>query len=290
MLLVRKIAAFLFAYVAFVALWLMGWKRETVMANLQHMGVGAGGSVSSGKSRDKLYRELLCNLTRHVGELLFCFDTFKKLPGQVSAYPCRIDCLKFDLAPGSAEVLERMRGGGIFLTAHYGNYEAMGPWLCRLGIPLVASYIPVKPDWLNRILEGKIRAVDDHNYSVNANTPRDFLRLLLDEKLFCLLADQDSRIASAQNGLFMGKPVYNNPLPEFLLKHRFGTPAYICWIEESRGARILHAEQMLTSGNAVSLMSQFNTWLQARIVEKPALWYGFSHRRFYSKSPEIYGK
>lgn len=297
---------------------------------------------------EKLYLELLHNLTRHVGELLFCFKTFKKLPAEFAAYPCRVDGWNFDLAPGAAAVLEKMRSGGIFLTAHYGNYEAMGPWLCRLGIPLVASYIPVKPAWLNRILEGRIRAVDGRSYSVNARTPREFVRQLADGKLFCLLADQDSRIPSALAGEFMGEPVRNNPLPDFLLKHRPETPVFVCWIEErsvqnardARVVRILHAEQipvqtqplgddargcqiarectesapfissesasstspspaLLTSpspalapliplAQRTSVMAEYNAWLEKRIAENPALWYGFTHRRFYSKNPEIY--
>ena len=138
-------------------------------------------------------------------------------------------------------MLEKMRKGGIFLTAHYGNYEAMGPWLCRLGIPLVASYIPVKPNWLNNILERKIRAVNGKSYSVDARTPRDFLRILNDGKLFCLLSDQDSRIPSAIDGTFLDRPANVNPLPDFLLEHRPQTPVFICWMEEVCGVRVLHA-------------------------------------------------
>ena len=36
--------------------------------------------------------------------------------------------------------------------------------------------------------------------------------------------------------------------------------------------------------------SQFNKWLEERIRENPNLWYSFTHRRFYSQSPEIYGE
>lgn len=308
----RKIIASLFAHVAYGLLRFCGWKRKTVYANLRYVGaVGTACCENSCEGAaaetvcEKLYRELLHNLTRHVGELLFCFKTFKKLPAEFAAYPCRVDGWNFDLAPGAAETLKKMRSGGIFLTAHYGNYEAMGPWLCRLGIPLVASYIPVKPAWLNRILEGRIRAVDGRSYSVNARTPREFVRLLADGKLFCLLADQDSRIPSALAGEFMGRPVHNNPLPDFLLKHRPETPVFVCWIEERSGqnarggqihcdarvVRILHAEQIqiqLGVSGSASVMAQFNAWLQSRISENPALWYGFTHRRFYSKNPEIY--
>ena len=308
MIFLGKIAAAFFAWSAYVVLRLAGWKRKTVMANAKYVAMPVD------------YNVLLKNLTRHASELLFRFGTFKRLPADFSKYPCCIDGWTFDIAEGSLPVLEKMRSGGIFLTAHYGNYEAMGPWLCRLGIPLVASYIPVKPKWLNNILERKIRAVDGRSYSVDARTPRDFLRILNDGKLFCLLADQDSRIPSALSGTFLGKPVNVNPLPDFLLKHRPQTPVFICWMEErraflggafSKGAfpsecrkvRVLHAieveraqvadsaqfESAFPAQSSPSVVNtQFNRWLEERIAENPNLWYGFTHRRFYSQSPTIY--
>ena len=294
-----KIIAPVFARVAYAVLKLVGWKRKTVMANAKH--------VSSPVN----YDELLINLTRHVGELLFRFGTFKRLPADFSKYPCRVDGWDFALDEAAIPVLEKMRKGGTFLTAHYGNYEAMGPWLCRLGIPLVASYIPVKPKWLNNILERKIRAVDGRSYSVDARTPRDFLRILNEDNLFCLLSDQDSRIPSALSGTLLGQPVNVNPLPDFLLKHRPQTPVFICWMEErgaspkgtstkgasSKKVRVLHAievvgaqSQIASSTESCVVNSQFNKWLEERIYENPNLWYSFTHRRFYSQSPEIYGE
>ena len=300
----RKIVAAIFARVTYSVLKLAGWKRKTVFANAKHV---TGAVSSRGVSSEALnYAVLLKNLTRHASELLFCFGTFKKLPHDVSAYPCSVDGWNFDIAEGSAPVLEKMRKGGIFLTAHYGNYEAMGPWLYRLGIPLVASYIPVKPKWLNNILERKIRAVDGRSYSVDARTPRDFLRILNDGNLFCLLDDQDSRIPSAIDGTLLGQPANVNPLPDFLLKHRPQTPVFICWMEEvgasSNGAssktlRVLHAIEVAGTQSKVAapaessvVNNQFNNWLEQRIRENPNLWYSFTHRRYYSRSPEIYGR
>ena len=295
-----KIAAAVFAWGAYAVLRLAGWKRKTVLANAKHV---TGAVPSRGISSEALnYAALLKNLTRHASELLFRFGTFKKLPHDVSAYPCRVDGWDFALDEAAIPVLEKMRSGGIFLTAHYGNYEAMGPWLCRLGIPLVASYIPVKPKWLNNILERKIRSVDGRSYSVDARTPRDFLRILNDGKLFCLLSDQDSRIPSALLGTLLGQPVNMNPLPDFLLKHRPQTPVFICWMEE-RGAspegtstkcaslkkvRVLHAIEV--GGAQSKVVEKFNKWLEERICENPNLWYSFTHRRFYSQTPEIYGE
>ena len=303
-----KIAAAVFAWGAYAVLRLVGWKRKTVFANVKHV-AGALSNALNVTNAPTIapvnYDELLFNLTRHVGELLFCFGTFKRLPADFSKYPCRVDGWNFDIAEGSVPVLEKMRKGGIFLTAHYGNYEAMGPWLCRLGIPLVASYIPIKPKWLNNILERKIRAVDGRSYSVDARTPRDFIRILNDGKLFCLLSDQDSRIPSALSGTFLGQPVNVNPLPDFLLKHRPQTPVFICWMEErgaspkdgsSKKIRELHAievgcaqSKIASSTDSCVVNSQFNKWLEERIRENPNLWYSFTHRRFYSQSPEIYG-
>ncbi|MDY6331532.1 MAG: lysophospholipid acyltransferase family protein [Fibrobacter sp.] len=277
-------AAF-FARVAYSVLRLAGWKRKTVLANAKHVAMPVD------------YNVLLKNLTRHASELLFRFGTFKKLPHDFTAYPCCVDGWDFALDEAAIPVLEKMRSGGIFLTAHYGNYEAMGPWLCRLGIPLVASYIPVKPKWLNNILERKIRSVDGRSYSVDARTPRDFIRILNDGNLFCLLSDQDSRISSALPETFLGRPANVNPLPDFLLKHRPQTPVFICWIEErgaspkcasSKKVRVLHAIEV--GGAQSKVVEKFNKWLEERIRENPNLWYSFTHRRFYSQSPEIYGE
>lgn len=282
-----------FARTAGFVLCTCGWKKGTVFANLQHVD-GAEpreGSPLRIFQPGTFYRTLLRNLTRHAGEILFRFGSFKKLPRELSAYPCRIDGWNFALADGSAPVLEKMRAGGIFLTAHFGNYEAIGPWLCRLGIPLVASYIPLRPAWLNRILDKRIRAVDGRPYGVDARTPREFLRLLADGKLVCLLADQDSRIPSALEGEFMHRPVRNNPLPDFLLRHRPETPVFICWLEDARGSlRVLHAIELPRASASCDVLPAFNIWLESRIKENPALWYGWTHRRFYSRNPEIYAR
>ena len=308
-----KIIAPFFARVAYAVLKLVGWKRRTVLANAKHVAGAVPSDAVSGADSKILpdYNTLLKNLTRHASELLFRFGTFKKLPHDFTAYPCRVDGWDFALDEAAIPVLEKMRSGGIFLTAHYGNYEAMGPWLCRLGIPLVASYIPVKPKWLNNILERKIRSVDGRSYSVDARTPRDFMRVLNEGNLFCLLSDQDSRIPSALLGTLLGQPVNMNPLPDFLLKHRPQTPVFICWMEELgaspedaslkcaslKKVRVLHAievvgalSQIESSTESCVVNSQFNKWLEERIYENPNLWYSFTHRRFYSQSPEIYGE
>ncbi|SHL47434.1 KDO2-lipid IV(A) lauroyltransferase [Fibrobacter sp. UWT2] len=274
---------YIFEKIIYRLLLVSGWKRDVVQANLNF--------VHSNPSKviyTKEYKQIISNLSRHVSEILFDFGSFKRLSQDFSSYPFKQNLITYKLADGSEPVLDKMRKGGIFLTAHYGNYEAIGPWLCRLDIPLKASYIPLKPAVLNRIVENRIRSVDKVNYSVNAKNPREFLRLLDEKKLFCLLMDQDSRIESAATSTFLGKKVHVNPLPDFLLRHRPETPVFICWLEETASEKILHATEITPTGNSVN--EAFNHWLEKRIAEKPALWYGWTHRRFYSCNPEIYSK
>lgn len=379
MSILRRISARIFAGAAYAVLAVTGWKKKTVKANLQHVSQGTWGREvadfksshseapscvilrseatknpdtcedkaklhNSGISPRGLYRRMLKSLTRHVGEMLFCFDTYKNLPEDCGSYPYKKNGSIFEIAEGATPVIETMRRGGIFLTAHYGNYEASGAWLCALGVPLKASFIPLKPAWLNRIVYEKIRCVKGRPYSIDAKTPREFLNLLdgkpekfrgtcpkengksnlqkpaSDEprgnrQLFCLLADQDSRINSAMDGTFLRRPAKINPLPDFLLKHRPDTPVFFCWIKETRdpsrgvSRKILHAVEAAkyqpehtTSLSDADLRQHdikkntcrsivdgpYREWLEERIRENPALWYGWTHRRFKSMNPEIY--
>lgn len=300
----RKFSASIFAGAAYALLYATGWKRKTVEANLRHVLKAAENDNSFGKfcnestKFQKLYREMLWNLTHHVGELLFSFDNYKNLPRDVAAYPYKANDCYYELAEGSAAVIEKMRHGGIFLTAHYGNYEASGAWLCALGVPLKASFIPLKPQCLNRFIYENVRCVKGRPYSIDARTPREFLRILDSGELFCLLADQDSRINSAIEGTFLRRPVSLNPIPDFLLNHRQNTPVFFCWIEETakksdtkinkcQPRKILHAEEARISCGSIN--DAYRTWLESRIKENPALWYGWTHKRFKSKNPEIYG-
>ena len=277
-----RVLCMTFERLLYVLLLATSWKRNVVYANRS--------LVYNENPRDSqaFYRQMLKHLTHHIAEILFDFAKFKKLPRDTQSYPYKKNGTLYELAPMSKEVLLKMREGGIFLTAHYGNYEAIGPWLCRLGIPLKASYIPLKPSWLNQLVESRLRSVNGQSYAVNARSPRDFLRLLDQKQLFCLLADQDSRVASAEKGKLLGQDVHVNPLPDFLLKHRPHTPVFVCWLEEYRQLKILHAKELPTENGAIA--TPYNCWLENRINENPALWYSWTHRRFYSCKPQPYSK
>ena len=275
----RNISATLFSIAANALLCTIGWKRKTVLANTALM--------QKGSCNKPDYGTLIRNMSRHLSEMLFKFSTFKNLPQHEAEYPYTCGHTSFRLDESSRDVIRKMKSGGIFLTAHYGNYESIGPWLVRLQIPLKASYARIRPRILNKFLENRIRAVGEYRYSVNPINPREFLRMLDCGELFCLVADQDSRIPHAVGGRFFKTDVHNNPLPAFLLRNRPKTPVFICWIQEDANARTLHAKQ-LENATEANVMDRFNYWLESRVNENPNLWYGFTHRRFKSTNPDIY--
>lgn len=270
----------LLSFTLFSLLYLTQWKKKIVVANVRYTY-----EELSPKSSNLFYKTLLRHLSIHVVEFLIYKKPIKKLPTSINSYPFYIDSLEFSIDSSSKRILEEMKKGGLFMTAHFGNYESIGPWLCKIGIPLQASYAPIKPHFLNRFLETKIRAIDGIYYSTFIENPKKILKLLDDGKLFCLIADQDYRKSKPIESHFLNKPVLCNPLPEFILKHRPQTPIYFCSIQEEGQKRILIAKKISPKNNTgIEVYSQFHLWLENLIHHKHFFWYGWTHRRFLGKN------
>lgn len=248
----------------FFHLKLFHWKRKVVEDNLDivHSGI-------SKLSKKKFYFLLLKSLTRSAANFLTRSQIYS--PSDP----------RFLVDEKSVPVLEKMKRGGLMLTAHLGNYEAIGPWLVRMGIPLTASYAKIHPKFLDKWVQSKLRSVDSFNYSLFINNPKIILRLLDKGKLFCLLADQDYRKSRFTPGKFLNQSVHCNPIPQFILRHRPQTPVYLCWLESNGDSFTLFAKE-LSSQNGSFVFEQFHQWLELQIKKNPEKWYGWFHRRFLS--------
>lgn len=275
-----KHTRFLFSSILFFLLYFVQWKKQIVFANYLYIY-----SEHSLKDANNFYKKLLTHLSIHAVDFLSSNTPYKKVPSKTINYPFFYNDLEFSIDTSSQDTIQKMKSGGLFMTAHYGNYEAIGPWLCKMGIPLKASYAPIKPLFLNNILENKIRAVNNESYSFFINNPKNILNLIDEGKLFCLIADQDYRKSKPIQSTFLGKPVLCNPIPEFILKHRPNTPIYFCHLHEEGNKRILFAKEIkLIENNLNTIYPQFHQWLEELINENNELWYGWIHRRFLGKS------
>lgn len=277
--------AAIFSRVLCCILGTVKWKRSTIFANLRHVDYPV-----DIVDKQTFYNKILQNISRHASEIIFFLDSFKKLPRDFSCYPVEQLRERFRIDERSVAVIEEMRQGGLYLNAHLGDYEACAAWLCKLGVPLKGSYVTQKPRWFDNFLRYKVRSVNGKSYAVKADTPRDYLRLIEQGELFCLVADQDCRTNSAVDCTFLGRKVKFNALPSFLLQHCPGIPVFSAWIEDAviggMVVRTLHAQRLFC--NSENIGRVYSDWLESRIKANPAVWYGWTHRRFYSVNPEIY--
>lgn len=264
----------------FFLLYFFNWKKQVVFANYLYIY-----SDSSLKQAKSFYKMILKNLSRQAIDFLFYMTPFKNAPNKIESYPFYFRDLKLSIDKSSFDTINKMKAGGLFMTAHYGNYEAIGPWLCKMGIPLKASYARIKPLFLNKILENKVRAANNESYSIFINNPKNILDLIDEGKLFCLIADQDYRKSNPINSTFLGKPVLCNPIPEFILKHRPNTPIYFCHLQENHNDIVLFAKEITLQNHDINLIyPQFHQWLEELILQNNEFWYGWTHRRFLGKN------
>mgnify|MGYP003288549409 FL=1 len=255
-------------------LLLLKWKKNIIYKNLHF--------IFPDFSEQKIfsiYRNLISNISETATEFLFGNLSYKNLPTELKLFPFKNNNIKFSIEDNSLPIIEKMKKGGVFLTAHFGNYEAIGPWLTRLGIPLKASYASIKPKFLDSFVKNKLRAINGNSYATFIKNPKQILKILDEQKLFCLVADQDYRKKNAMSSIFLGKEVCCNPIPNFILKHRPNTPFYICWILETKNEKILHAIEIKNK----DIYKSFHNVLESLIYSQISNWFGWTHRRFLGK-------
>jgi KDO2-lipid IV(A) lauroyltransferase len=195
---------------------------------------------------DKVAKNLLCD----------AFDFVFRHPKQGSLPP----------------ILEEMKQGGIFLTAHYGNHELLGFRLAESGLPLNSASQEQKPKFFDAWLQKK-RTFNGKCFAKKI-APEYLIDFIDGGGLFALLADQDFRkppplsIKEECESTFLGVEVRCNPLPAFILKHRPQTPVFCGYLGQIK---------KIPSEN---FYAHYHLWLENLILENPSKWYGWFHNRF----------
>ena len=258
------IRAKIFQTILYSILKISSWKKNVLWKNLDYVRPGM-----SEIQKKNFYNTLLKNISRDAADFL----TKSRIYSENDP--------RFEIDPSSLPVLKKMKKGGLMLTAHFGNYKIIGPWLVRMGIPLVASYSHLHPKIIDKFVYSHVRSVDKYSYSLFINNPKDIIKALDVNKLFCLIADQDYRKSHFIPGNFLGKPVHCNPIPQFIIKHRPNTPIYICWLNSQNDKRILFAQE-ITATDCGKIFDKYHMWLESQIDKSPAEWYGWIHRRYLS--------
>lgn len=247
------------------------WKKSVFSTNVR---------LSQAPWDSPQYDLTLANMVNDIGNFLFNRRLFASAPSPLSQYPFQSKQTFFHIDQSTKAHIESIRSrGGLLLTAHFGNYECMGLWLMRLGIPLAASFQPQKPKLFNQLLLS-LRTVNGKSY---AQLPgiHNAISAIQKCQLFALLLDQDYRTKNPVVSMFAGRKVNCNPLPATLLKKFPDLPVYCAALLPGVDSYTLQIIK-LNSSSIEGVYSQYHLWLERLIVEKPNLWYGWFHRRFHS--------
>ena len=200
------------------------------------------------------------------------------------------------IRPQDAAKLKILKSSpSLFLTAHFHNWELMGSWMTRQGVPLLSgakpmAWVPAQSllDRMRRRLSMKV---------IYRDIPRSAARHLSAGGCFGFLWDQ--RVPHSETSTpFFGHTVAVDPLPLFLLRRQSvpvhfgallpnGTFRVISLLDTTRprsperGGR--SPERIANSQDRVA--RRYHRVLEVLVRRHPSYWYGLAHRRFRDAIP-----
>lgn len=247
----------LLAFPLITGLIVVGWKRDKLRLNSELCGI-----PYSFRFRLRFYRSLVLDLLqffhgRYAGELRMRSRDEKKW--------------------------RRLgTGPGLFLTAHFHNWELLGAWMTRQGIPLLSGARPLANAWSQALLIRLRRRL--RMKVVFQNLPRSALRHLQSGQCFALLWDQRVERSNTRAPLF-GHNLLLDPLPEFLDRHA-SAPAYFGVLLPDGTLRVLQLLGSMSSPSPSSnrtLARRYHRVLELLVRTHPSSWYGLAHGRFQNR-------
>lgn len=232
------------------------WKRKIVKANVNFLNF----------PYPHLYSKLVMNLATEFSTWLL------RSPRDLITFTPRLE-----------SVLPELRKGGLLMTAHFGNWEMLPPILISQGVPLMASYAPIKPPFLNRLLIKLRSAPKPYVFAFDQN-PMALKTHLRNGSLLTFVVDQDFRNPRRVISQFMGQDVSCNSLPIFVQKHLQGRGSFFCWTKRLSNG-VLQVDGIRLGEN---LYEDYHRQLELLIHDNPTQWAGWTHRRFKSMREDMY--
>jgi KDO2-lipid IV(A) lauroyltransferase len=184
--------------------------------------------------------------------------------------------------------------GAILISAHLGNWE-MGPLFiaCYFQEPMVVVARPVRPDPLNRWLQGG-RARFGNTVLYKKGAVPKAVRLLREGKLLALLIDQGVTRAEGLDVTFFYHPVPATPMVAILAR-RYDCPVVPAFcVRESDGtlALIVKPPLELQKTSDINGDLKANTQIMYSALEQairtyPGQWFWF-HKRWKRYHPFLY--
>ena len=184
------------------------------------------------------------------------------------------------------ETVRALNRGGIVITGHIGNWELLGAYFARLGIPIAAIARRINDSRLNQLLVD-FRASNGVRTILRESpmSSREILKILNQRGILALIIDQDI-VAPSVSVPFFGRPA-RTPAAAAALAIRRALPIIPVFTQRrpEGGHRFTVLPPILppTSGdrrrNILELTTQFSQILEDRIRQNPTEWVWW-HRRW----------
>ena len=188
------------------------------------------------------------------------------------------------------EKLETLKNGSsLYLTGHFHNWELMGAWMGRQGIPLVSAARSMAQPLSHSLL---VRVRTRLGMKVLfRDIPRQALRHLAAEKCFALLWDQRVPSSDRKASLF-GHSLSLDPLPFFLTGHLPVNVLFGALLPNGQIRLVQIANPLRGKKPFSQLGRRYHRVLEILVRAHPHLWYGLAHSRFrevadYSLSRDV---
>lgn len=265
-----RISSAIAAFFGRCAFYLLSKYRNLTIENL---GYAFGDEKTPGEIK-KIAIKVFENLGRNAGELI----NFPKINSR------NIDRLVSiegrDIVDGSFAAGK----GTMILTAHFGNWELVGLMFRIKGYPGVTIgrkiYFYKYDNWLN-----KLRRAQDVNVIYRDESPRKMLKVLKDNKILGIVADQDVDSVEGVFVNFFGKPAYTPAGPVVLAKATGASliPTFI--IREGSRHRLVMEKpvELVDTGNKeADIITNTQRWsdvVESYIRRYPEQWV-WMHRRW----------
>jgi lauroyl/myristoyl acyltransferase len=237
----------------FLALFLFGWKKAIVDANLSQLGLPQPVTF-----RIHFYHHLL-------------LDLLKLLHGNYGR--------AIRVRAGDQHKLVRLKSGSsLFLSAHFHNWELMGSWLSNtLHIPLLSVALPFKnptSSFLLRKLRNRLRI-----QVIDSDITRSALRHIQSGNCLGMIWDQYPSRGDL-TALFFFIPLRVDPLPGFLAEKSFA-PVFFGVLLPGGQFRLVQIFHPKTTSITPSILARrYHRVLEILVRAYPHYWYGLAHRRF----------
>ncbi len=210
--------------------------------------------------------------------------------GRVAAeYPhlpkLRLDGGHVDLV-GRAHVEAVLAAGRpvIFFSAHFGNWEILGPVAAQVGLPTVQVYRAANNPAAEAVIEAMRGDLGGRRVPKGAKAARSILAALKQGESLAMLVDQKMNDGIAVP--FFGRAAMTAPaLAELALRHGLAViPAHVERIEGTKfrvvaEAPLFFADTGDRQADVAAAMTRVNGILEGWIAARPDLWF-WVHRRW----------